>query len=178
MIDHIVDACREAGAARPIAVLNPAQPEVAEHLAERCQVVYQQQPRGTGHALAAVPGNLLKGDVLVVNGDAALLRPETMHALVERHRASSAKVTIASTVDPLRSDGRILRDEDGERRADDTADQPAASIIDPACEHRRLHKTRGPLRLPAARGHRVRVRSPCAKYTDLTATTMIGFRSL
>jgi bifunctional UDP-N-acetylglucosamine pyrophosphorylase/glucosamine-1-phosphate N-acetyltransferase len=113
MIDLIVDACRAAGVERPIAVLNPAQPEVAEHLAERCQVVYQQQPRGTGHALAMVPGNLLKGDVLVVNGDAALLRPETIRALVECHRASSAKVTIASAIDPLRSDGRILRDEHG-----------------------------------------------------------------
>ena len=113
MIDLVVDACCEAGVVRPIAVLNPAQPEVAEHLGERCQVVYQQQPRGTGHALAMVPGNLLQGDVLVVNGDAALLRPETIRALIERHRASAAKVTIASTVDPLRNDGRILRDEEG-----------------------------------------------------------------
>ncbi len=113
MIDLIVDACREAGVDRPIAVLNPAQPEVAEHLAERCEVVYQQQPRGTGHALAMVPGNLLRGDVLVINGDAALIRPETIRALVERHRASAAKVTITSAVDPLRRDGRILRDEQG-----------------------------------------------------------------
>ena len=113
MIDLIVDACREAGVDRPIAVLNPGQPEVVEHLAGRCEVVYQQQPRGTGHALSMVPGNLLKGDVLVINGDAALIRPETIRALLERHRASSAKVTIASAVDPLRKDGRILRDEQG-----------------------------------------------------------------
>jgi bifunctional UDP-N-acetylglucosamine pyrophosphorylase / glucosamine-1-phosphate N-acetyltransferase len=113
MIDLILDACREAGVNRPIAVLNPAQPEVVEHLAGRCEIVYQQQPRGTGHALAMVPGDLLKGDVLVVNGDAALLRPETIRALIDRHRASSAKVTVASTVDPKRKDGRILRDEQG-----------------------------------------------------------------
>jgi len=113
MIDLIIDACREAGVDRPIAVLNPGQPEVVEHLAGRCEVVFQQQPRGTGHALAMVPGNLLNGDVLVINGDAALIRPETIRALVERHRAGPAKVTIASTVDPLRKDGRILRDERG-----------------------------------------------------------------
>jgi bifunctional UDP-N-acetylglucosamine pyrophosphorylase / glucosamine-1-phosphate N-acetyltransferase len=113
MIDHIIDACREAGFERPIAVLNPAQPEVAEHVGDRCVVVYQQQPRGTGHALAAVPGEHLKGDVLVINGDAALIRPETIRALVERHRESSAKATIASAIDPQRKDGRILRDEQG-----------------------------------------------------------------
>ena len=113
MIDLIVDACRQAGFDRPIAVLNPGQPEVAEHLAGRCEVVFQQQPRGTGHALSMVPGNLLRGDVLVINGDAALIRPETIRALVERHQGCTAKVTIASTVDPLRKDGRILRDEQG-----------------------------------------------------------------
>jgi bifunctional UDP-N-acetylglucosamine pyrophosphorylase/glucosamine-1-phosphate N-acetyltransferase len=113
MIDLIVDACREAGVGRPIAVLNPGQPDVVEHLTGRCEIVYQQQPRGTGHALAMVPGSLLQGDVLVINGDAALIRPETIRALVERHRACAAKVTIASVIDPLRSDGRIVRDEQG-----------------------------------------------------------------
>jgi len=113
MIDLIVDACREAGIDRPIAVLNPDQPEVVEHLKASCEIVYQQQPRGTGHALAMVPSGFLKGDVLVINGDAALIRPETIQALVERHRASSAKVTIASVIDPLRKDGRIVRDDRG-----------------------------------------------------------------
>jgi bifunctional UDP-N-acetylglucosamine pyrophosphorylase / glucosamine-1-phosphate N-acetyltransferase len=113
MIDLIIDACREAGVDRPVAVLNPAQPEVAAHVAGRCEVVYQQQPRGTGHALSMVPGDHLKGDVLVVNGDAALLRPETIRGLIECHRASSAKVTIASVHDPLRRDGRIIRDGEG-----------------------------------------------------------------
>jgi len=113
MIDLIVDACREAGIERPVAVLNPSQPEVAEHLADRCEVVYQQQPRGTGHALSMVPRNRLLGDVLVINGDLALIRPETIRALIERHRASGAKVTLGSVDDPLRRDGRILRDEAG-----------------------------------------------------------------
>jgi bifunctional UDP-N-acetylglucosamine pyrophosphorylase/glucosamine-1-phosphate N-acetyltransferase len=113
MIDLIVEAVRGAGVDRPIAVVNPAQPEVAEHLAPCCEIVYQQQPRGTGHALAMVPGNLLKGDVLVINGDAALLRPETIRGLVERHRAGDAKVTIGSADDPSRRDGRILRNAEG-----------------------------------------------------------------
>lgn len=113
MIDLIVAAVRGAGVDRPIAVVNPAQPEVAEHLAPCCEIVYQQKPRGTGHALAMVPGNLLKGDVLVINGDAALLRPETIRALVECHRSGAAKVTIGSADDPRRRDGRIIRNADG-----------------------------------------------------------------
>jgi bifunctional UDP-N-acetylglucosamine pyrophosphorylase/glucosamine-1-phosphate N-acetyltransferase len=61
-----------------------------------------------------VPTTLLKGDVVVVNGDAALLRSGTVRALVDRHRESGAKVTISSVNDPLRRDGRILRDDAGE----------------------------------------------------------------
>ena len=114
MLDLVVDACRKAGVRRVIAVLNPAQPEVALHLGKRAEVVYQQEPRGTGHALAQVPAGQLEGsDVLVVNADSALVRPETIKALVARHRRSKARVTIGATHDPSRRDGRVIRDAKG-----------------------------------------------------------------
>src|SRR5579859_5561118 len=52
MIDHVVEACRQAGVERPVAVLNPGQPEVIEHVGGACRVVLQAQPQGTGHAVA------------------------------------------------------------------------------------------------------------------------------
>jgi len=134
MIDLVLDACLEAGVKRPVAVLNPSQPEVAGHLGDRCQVVFQQQPRGTGHALSMVPKSLLLGDVVVINADAALIRPETIRALVDLHRESGAKVTISSVQDPSRRDGRILRDDAGEflrivEDKDATAEQRRGSEI-------------------------------------------------
>jgi len=114
MLDLVVDACRRAGVKRVIVVLNPAQPEVAEHLGRRAEVVYQKLPKGTGHALAQVPAKNLDGDVLVVNADAALVRPETIKALVARHRRARARVTIGSTHDASRRDGRVIRDAKGE----------------------------------------------------------------
>jgi len=114
MLDLVVDACRRAGVKRVIVVLNPAQPEVAEHLGRRAEVVYQKLPNGTGHALAQVPAKNLDGDVLVVNADAALVRPETIKALVARHRRARARVTIGSTHDASRRDGRVIRDAEGE----------------------------------------------------------------
>jgi len=114
MLDLVVDACRRAGVKRVIVVLNPAQPEVAEHLGRRAEVVYQKLPKGTGHALAQVPAKNLDGDVLVVNADAALVRPETIKALVARHRRARARVTIGSTHDASRRDGRVIRDAEGE----------------------------------------------------------------
>jgi bifunctional UDP-N-acetylglucosamine pyrophosphorylase/glucosamine-1-phosphate N-acetyltransferase len=51
--------------------------------------------------------------VLVINGDAPLLRPETISRLLQAHRAAEVPATLASVVDPERRDGRILRLPDG-----------------------------------------------------------------
>jgi bifunctional UDP-N-acetylglucosamine pyrophosphorylase/glucosamine-1-phosphate N-acetyltransferase len=117
MIDLVLDACQAAGVGEIVVVISPAQAEVAEHLAARggdCQVVLQQEQRGTGHALAQVPEERLRaGDVLVLNGDAPLLRPETIIQLIEAHRSAHVPATLASVFDPARADGRILRGPDG-----------------------------------------------------------------
>jgi bifunctional UDP-N-acetylglucosamine pyrophosphorylase/glucosamine-1-phosphate N-acetyltransferase len=117
MIDLVLDACQAAGVREITVVISPAQPDVAAHLSARdgfCDVVTQAEQRGTGHALAQVPAErLAAGDVLVVNGDAPLIRPETIVELLQAHRASDAPATLASVLDPERADGRILRAPDG-----------------------------------------------------------------
>jgi bifunctional UDP-N-acetylglucosamine pyrophosphorylase/glucosamine-1-phosphate N-acetyltransferase len=54
------------------------------------------------------------GDLLVLNGDVPLLRPETLQALLERHRSSGAGVTIltARLEDPT-GYGRVFTDAEG-----------------------------------------------------------------
>jgi bifunctional UDP-N-acetylglucosamine pyrophosphorylase/glucosamine-1-phosphate N-acetyltransferase len=114
MIDFVLEACAQAGIKRIVTVLNPEVPEVVSHIAGRAEVVYQDAPRGTGHALAQAPDDLLgEGDVLVVNGDQPLLRPETIKALVAAHRKSGAPATLGTVQDGSRRDGRVLRDADG-----------------------------------------------------------------
>jgi bifunctional UDP-N-acetylglucosamine pyrophosphorylase / glucosamine-1-phosphate N-acetyltransferase len=117
MIDLVLDACQAAGVGEVVVVVSPVQAEVSEHLAARAgglRVVLQPEQRGTGHAVAQVPGEQLRrGDVLVINGDAPLLRPETIRRLLQAHRAAEVPATLASVVDPQRRDGRILRLPDG-----------------------------------------------------------------
>jgi bifunctional UDP-N-acetylglucosamine pyrophosphorylase / glucosamine-1-phosphate N-acetyltransferase len=117
MIDLVLDACQGAGVREITVVISPAQPDVAAHLAARdgdLEVVTQQEQRGTGHALAQVPEErLAAGDVLVLNGDAPLIRAGTIADLLRAHRASEAPATLASVLDPQRADGRILRASDG-----------------------------------------------------------------
>jgi bifunctional UDP-N-acetylglucosamine pyrophosphorylase/glucosamine-1-phosphate N-acetyltransferase len=114
MIDLLLDACASAGVEDVIVVISPRHEQVAAHLDGRCEVVLQADQRGTGHAVAQVPAERLSGrDVLVLNGDLPLVRPETIARLRDAHRASGALATLASVQDPSRRDARILRGPDG-----------------------------------------------------------------
>lgn len=114
IVDWVLEACAEAGVQRIVVIVNPNAPEVVSHIGGRAEVAYQEEQKGSGHALAQAPPDVLgRGDVLVVNGDCPLLRPETLRALVRTHRRSHAPATLASVVDASRDDGRIVRGADG-----------------------------------------------------------------
>jgi bifunctional UDP-N-acetylglucosamine pyrophosphorylase/glucosamine-1-phosphate N-acetyltransferase len=79
--------------------------------------VLQQPQNGTGHAVQQLLAPLagFQGDVLVLNGDVPLLRPETLERLLQQHRASSAAVTLltARLADPT-GYGRVFAGADGQ----------------------------------------------------------------
>ena len=112
MIDWVIDAVAEAGADTIKVVANPHHAEVAAHLDEKVEIVYQREPRGTAHALQQVEG--LNGEVLVVNGDSPLLTADTVRRVVDSHRKAKRPATLASVEDPTRDDGRILRSKAGD----------------------------------------------------------------
>ncbi|MGH3050206.1 MAG: bifunctional UDP-N-acetylglucosamine diphosphorylase/glucosamine-1-phosphate N-acetyltransferase GlmU, partial [Gaiellaceae bacterium] len=76
----------------------------------------QEQPRGTGDAVRAAGSALagFDGDVLVLVGDAPMLRADTLVELVATHRREGAAATILSAIPPdPRVYGRIVRARDG-----------------------------------------------------------------
>ena len=114
MIDLLIDSCRAAGVEQVVAVVSPRHEAVAAHLAGRCEVAFQPEQLGTGHAVLQVPEGRLAGrDALVLNGDLPLVRAETIASLRDSHQASGAPATLASVVDPSRRDARVLRGPDG-----------------------------------------------------------------
>ncbi|MCT0215236.1 bifunctional UDP-N-acetylglucosamine diphosphorylase/glucosamine-1-phosphate N-acetyltransferase GlmU [Synechococcus sp. CS-1330] len=80
------------------------------------EFVLQQPQNGTGHAVQQLlePLKNFSGDLLVLNGDVPLLRPETLAALLEQHRSSGAAVTMltARLADPS-GYGRVFADANG-----------------------------------------------------------------
>jgi bifunctional UDP-N-acetylglucosamine pyrophosphorylase/glucosamine-1-phosphate N-acetyltransferase len=123
MLGHVLAATAPLAPRHTLVVVGAGREAVEEHLAQvapDARPVVQEEQRGSGHAaavaLAAVPD--LQGPVLLVNGDAPLLRPETVTAVVDAHRAAGNVLTVLTAeVDDPTGLGRIVRDADGAVRA-------------------------------------------------------------
>ena len=140
MLGHVLAATGTLRAGVTVVVVGSGRELVEAHLAEiapEALAVVQEEQNGSGHAaavaLAAVPD--VEGPVLIVNGDAPLLREETVAALVEAHLTAGSELTVltAQVADPTGL-GRIVRDADGGVRAiveerDATPEQRAISEI-------------------------------------------------
>jgi bifunctional UDP-N-acetylglucosamine pyrophosphorylase/glucosamine-1-phosphate N-acetyltransferase len=119
MLGHVLAAAEPLGAAATVVVVGAGRSAVEEHLtqiAPGALSVVQEEQRGSGHAaavaLAAVPE--LEGPVLLVNGDAPLLRESTVADLVETHRRRGSALTVLTAeVDDPTGLGRIVRGADG-----------------------------------------------------------------
>ena len=123
LLGHVLAAAEPLRAGATVVVVGAGRELVEEHLAQvapDAQPVVQEEQRGSGHAAAvaldAVPD--LEGPVLLVNGDAPLLRAATIAGLVEAHRAAGSVLTVLTAeVDDPTGLGRIVRGPDGGVRA-------------------------------------------------------------
>ena len=109
-----VQAARDAGAGRVIVVDNPRR-RLSDHLPDGVEVAIQEEPKGTGDAVAAAASLLdPTATVVVINGDVALLTAEAIEALVKAHEGARAAATMATMVlDEPGTYGRVIRDGDG-----------------------------------------------------------------
>jgi bifunctional UDP-N-acetylglucosamine pyrophosphorylase/glucosamine-1-phosphate N-acetyltransferase len=107
-------AARTAGAERVVVVDNPKR-LLAEHLPDDVEVVIQQEPRGTGDAVAAAAAVIdPTAPVLIINGDMPLITAEAIAGLVRAHAAANAAATLASMeLEDPSGYGRVIRGADG-----------------------------------------------------------------
>ena len=109
-----VAAAVEAGAGAIVVVDNPKR-WLEDHLDASVEVVVQQEPKGTGDAVAAAAEHIAPGTTtVVINGDVPLLTGEAIRALVEAHGTAGAQATMATMeLDEPGTYGRVIRDKDG-----------------------------------------------------------------
>ncbi|HXQ26446.1 MAG TPA: bifunctional UDP-N-acetylglucosamine diphosphorylase/glucosamine-1-phosphate N-acetyltransferase GlmU [Candidatus Acidoferrales bacterium] len=117
LIEQVVRVCQPLKAAQILVVVGHQAEEVGAVATQLgAQVIVQQPQRGTGHAMQVARRAIRKSAKLaiVIVGDAALLRTETLAALLDTHRRGEAAATILSAEVPDPAGyGRIVRDAEG-----------------------------------------------------------------
>ena len=115
MINHVVDELKTMGVDETIVVVGHEAQQV-KNLVDGVTFVHQEQQLGTGHAVLQA-NDLLKdkeGITIVLNGDAPLIRKETLQGLIEYHKNNGNQGTVMSCdCDLSLPFGRIIK-EDGQ----------------------------------------------------------------
>jgi bifunctional UDP-N-acetylglucosamine pyrophosphorylase / glucosamine-1-phosphate N-acetyltransferase len=118
LVERVFEAAEALPLTRRLAIVGYRQELVREALGHLPQIefVEQLEQLGTGHAVQQVLPHLadFDGDFLVLNGDAPLLRPETLQQLLKFHQSNGQAATIltAHLPDPT-GYGRVFCDNHG-----------------------------------------------------------------
>ena len=112
LVEHVVRSCAGVGAKQTIVVVGYQAEKVEAVVAPLgVEIVLQQPQSGTGHALLVAKRAIGNAKyVIVLPGDAPLIRTETLKLLVQKHKKGQAAATLLTAVlaDPS-GYGRILR---------------------------------------------------------------------
>ena len=141
LLGYIIDAVNKTGLADENFVIVGHQAERMEEFLknnyQNAKPVLQSPQLGTGHAVSMVVPYLkdFKGEVIILNGDLPLIRPETIKEIIESHHASNSDLTIMSAIfDDPTGYGRVIKNKDGHVEAiveekDTTPEQKAVKEI-------------------------------------------------
>jgi bifunctional UDP-N-acetylglucosamine pyrophosphorylase/glucosamine-1-phosphate N-acetyltransferase len=112
LVEQVLRACAPLGAKKTVVVVGHQAEQVTAVVEPlHADTVLQQPQHGTGHAMQMARRALNKTKLVVVlPGDAPLVRTETLRALVAAHRSGNAAATILTAVvsDPT-GYGRVVR---------------------------------------------------------------------
>lgn len=116
IIDHIVSSLQNSNINRLITVVGHKGEFLCDHLKDRSEIVWQRQQLGTGDAVIQAEEILAgyDGNILILPGDAPLIRSESLISLMKKHEETGPSATLLTMElnDPA-SYGRIVRDESG-----------------------------------------------------------------
>ena len=118
LVERVLASCEQLQPERRLLIVGHQAERVEQQLQglSGLEFVLQQPQNGTGHAVQQLlePLNNFSGDLLVLNGDVPLLRPQTLAALLEQHRSSGAAVTLLTArLDDPSGYGRVFADANG-----------------------------------------------------------------
>lgn len=98
LVERVLDSCSLLNLDKQIVIIGYQGVKVKQALSHRPEVEFVEQTEqlGTGHAVQQLVSSLqgYTGDLLILNGDAPLLRPETLQQLVATHQSKQNAATL------------------------------------------------------------------------------------
>ncbi|MBE9227370.1 bifunctional UDP-N-acetylglucosamine diphosphorylase/glucosamine-1-phosphate N-acetyltransferase GlmU [Phormidium sp. LEGE 05292] len=98
LVERVIESCLEINPIRRIVIIGYEAEKVKTALNDipDLEFVEQKEQLGTGHAIQQILPNLegFSGDLLVLNGDVPLLRPQTIKHLIETHKKNQNSATL------------------------------------------------------------------------------------
>lgn len=117
MIDWVLDAVRDSGIEDKVLVVGHYGEQLQEYVGDTCDICWQKERLGTGHAVMMALDFLKASDadnVLILNGDAPFMDSETIEKSLWLHEARKNAVTVISAkLDDPTGYGRIIQDING-----------------------------------------------------------------
>lgn len=115
LVERALDSCQLIHPARKFIIVGYRAEQVKQSFSQRegLEFVEQSQQLGTGHAIQQLLPHLqnYEGDLIVLNGDVPLLRPETLQQLLQTHQThqNAASLLTAYLPNP-KGYGRVFCD--------------------------------------------------------------------
>ena len=118
LIDYVLDTANALDPVKTVLIVGH-QAELVKTATARYQVTaaLQEPQLGTGHAVMQAEAHLhdFEGDVLILSGDAPLVKAETLQKLIAFHRSRNGAATVLTAeLDNPTGYGRIIRQEKSE----------------------------------------------------------------
>ncbi|MBS0263953.1 MAG: NTP transferase domain-containing protein, partial [Planctomycetes bacterium] len=115
LVEYVLDAARGAGVSRSVVIVGHAAEQVRQALSGQPGVEFalQAEQKGTGHAVMMCRDQLRDhdGPVMILMGDAPLVRPESFQALLDVFQSEKAACVIGTAeTEHNHGLGRIVRD--------------------------------------------------------------------
>lgn len=137
MLGHVLGTVEALGVQKTLVVVGHERAQVRSYLEkafERAEAVTQWPPRGTGHALLQTRGQLRSycGSVLVLCGDAPLIRRASLESLIRtRRQKNSSCIVLTFRLENPTGYGRMVRDAQGRvtRIVEELSATPAEKAI-------------------------------------------------
>lgn len=120
MIKYVMDACDECDVKKKVLIAGKNKNDLEELFKDQNLVIKEQKigpefPYGTGYAVSLALDEVSDDDsVLILTGDAPLIRGETLKNFMDYHNEKKSVATVLTAVtDDTDGLGRIIKDEDG-----------------------------------------------------------------